>query len=197
MRLHFKGNRRIVFFVLVAGITVACVCIALFCVDCALWMKADRCFENGDHLSAAGYLGAVTCINRHDVRAYQLKAWLEWSFALEQCRRGDEFSPMLARSLQTLERGEKANPRAWELFLEEGLLWECFGQRERSVGCYRTMALYAPVPYVRLYPGILVKCGRVREARDAMEAICARSNDQMSVRQLRELNEMVVTTNKE
>ena len=189
MRLHFDAHMRVfVAFLSIAFVAAVFAYAGSFFVRGALWKKADQSFSRGDYPQAIRYFGMINRLDRYDVQAYQLKSWLEWSIAREQCRVGEDFSRALDCSLNTVRNGRKANPYAWELFLEEGQIWECFGEDGKAAECYRAVFLYGPTPYSRLYPQMLAKCGRTGEACDAMRAICADRNDQMSGRQLKSLS---------
>jgi tetratricopeptide (TPR) repeat protein len=187
MNPHSEGGKTIFFFFLAAFFVIILLSTIFLYVLGSLWQITDLRFGRGDYPGAIRTLGYIALIDRHDIRAYQLKAWLQWSDAVEKSRRGEPYQLEIDAAIATLHSGKRVNPYAWELALEEGQIWECFGDMEKAALCYQEVFAYAPIPYSRLYPQTLKKCGKLKEACDAMASICADRNDRTSGVQLEEL----------
>jgi len=116
-----------------------------------LWVKVDNAFTQGNHNLAKKHLRAITWIQPKNSEAYILKAWLEWSEALLRKKDGSPYEEKLTTALMTLRRGQKYNPKNWQLYFEEGMMWEAFGEEDKSLDAYYQVSIVGPLPYSRMY----------------------------------------------
>ena len=116
-----------------------------------LWAKTDNAFHRGNHNLASNYLRTITWIQPKNSEAYILKSWLEWSEALVRKREGLPYKEKLATALMTLKKGQKYNPKNWQLYFEEGMMWETFGEEDKSLDAYYQVSIVGPLPYSRMY----------------------------------------------
>jgi tetratricopeptide (TPR) repeat protein len=151
-----------------------------------LWMKVDIAFHLGNLDKVEKYLGRIIKQKPDEVDAYILKAWFEWSQAISK---NDERKLNLA--LGTLRKGQWYNPLDFKLYLEEGIMWNAFGNDEEALRAFKVVYTIGPLPYVRMYPHKLKKMGRKIEAYKAMEKIYEKYKDQVTLKCLQRLRKEI------
>jgi len=57
----------------------------------------------------------------------------------------------LKKAVKTYRKGELKNPENWQLYFEEGIMWESFDEKEKSLKAYYKASKYAKPPYSRIY----------------------------------------------
>lgn len=144
-----KKLRKLIIWVFLINL---CVCILfLYFLLPVLWLKVDQAFHRGDYERAVEYLSFISHLNPKDPQPYILKAWLCWSEARVLCLEGRGYKDKLNQAIRTYREGQKHNPENWQLYFEEGIMWESFGEREKSLNAYYKASLYSPSPYNRIY----------------------------------------------
>lgn len=116
-----------------------------------LWLKVDEAFHKGDYKKAEEYLGAIIWLQPKNPSPYILKGWLEWSEAKYLQSIGYPYEELLKKAEKTYKIGEKRIPENWQLYFEEGIMWEAFGRKEESLKAYYLASKYAKPPYNRIY----------------------------------------------
>ncbi|MEO0299943.1 MAG: hypothetical protein ABIM58_04095 [candidate division WOR-3 bacterium] len=153
-----------------------------------LWIKADRAFYFGKYNLAEKYLGRITKLKPEEVDAYILKAWLEWSQAIAK---KDE--KKLNSAIKTLKLGQWYNPFNFKLYLEEGIMWNAFGNDEEALRAFKIVYVIGTIPYVRLYPHKLKSMGKTYEAYKAMKKIYDKFKDEITYQCLKKIEKELKT----
>ena len=116
-----------------------------------LWQRVDEAFHRGDYKRAESYLGIIAWIEPENPQSYILKGWLEWSEARNLQIAGLPYEEQLKKAVKTYRKGELKNPENWQLYFEEGIMWESFDEKEKSLKAYYKASKYAKPPYSRIY----------------------------------------------
>ncbi|MCM8786203.1 MAG: hypothetical protein NC827_01120 [Candidatus Omnitrophica bacterium] len=153
-----------------------------------LWLKADISFHLGDYDRATKYLGKITKQNPNQVDAYVLKAWLEWSQAISK-----NDNKKLNSAIKTLRIGQWYNPFSFQLYLEEGIMWNAFGNDEEALRAYKKVYVVGTIPYVRMYPHKLRQMGKAYEAYKVMEKIYEKYKDEVTLQCLERIKRELKT----
>ncbi|MCM8804146.1 MAG: hypothetical protein NC833_02695 [Candidatus Omnitrophica bacterium] len=153
-----------------------------------LWLKADKAFHLGKYNLAEKYLGKIIKQQPEEVDAYILKAWLEWSQAISK---NDENK--LNSAIKTLQIGKWHNPLNFRLYLEEGIMWNAFGNNEEALKSFKVVYVIGTIPYVRIYPHKLRQIGKTYEAYKAMKKIYEKYKDDTTLQCLERLKKEIST----
>ncbi|MCS7179998.1 MAG: hypothetical protein NZ891_01425 [bacterium] len=141
-----------------------------------LWIKADIAFHYGKYDIAEKFLGRIIKQKPDQVDAYVLKAWLEWSQAISK-----RDPKKLNSAIRTLRLGQWHNPFGFQLYVEEGIMWNAFGNDEAALEAFKKVYVVGNIPYVRLYPHKLKQLGRTYEAYKIMNKIYERYKDEVTL----------------
>lgn len=141
-----------------------------------LWIKADISFHFGKYDLAEKYLGRIIKQQPEQVDAYVLKAWLEWSQAISKNN-----NKKLNSAIKTLKLGQWYNPFSFQLYIEEGIMWNAFGNDEEALKAFKKVYVVGTIPYVRMYPHKLRQMGRTYEAYIAMKKIYEKYKDEVTL----------------
>ncbi|MCM8766563.1 MAG: hypothetical protein NC901_00655 [Candidatus Omnitrophica bacterium] len=153
-----------------------------------LWLKADISFHFGKYDLAAKYLGKIIKQNPKQVDAYVLKAWLEWSQAISKSD-----NKKLNSAIKTLKTGQWHNPFSFQLYLEEGIMWNAFGNDEEALKAFKKVYVVGTIPYVRMYPHKLRQMGKSYEAYKAMKKIYEKYRDEVTLQCLERIKRELTT----
>lgn len=153
-----------------------------------LWIKADMAFHLGKYNLAERYLGRIAKLNPSEVDAFILKAWLEWSQAISN---SDE--KKLNSAIKTLKTGQWYNPLSFKLYLEEGVMWNAFGNNEEALKAFKLVYITGTIPYVRIYPHKLRQMGKTYEAYKVMKKIYEKYKDDVTLQCLERLKKEIST----
>lgn len=147
-----------------------------------LWIKADIAFHYGNYDLAEKLLNRIIKQKPEETIAYVLKAWLEWSQAKSKndCKK-------LNSAIKTLRLGQWYNPFNFYLYLEEGIMWNAFGNDEAALEAFKKVYICGTIPYVRLYPHKLRQMGKTYEAYKVMKKIYEKYGDEVSLQCLERL----------
>jgi len=180
------GRKRIYIYlsILISGI----ICIKFYesRIINILWVKADKAFHLGRYDKAEKYLGRIAKQKPEEVDAYILKAWLEWSEAISK-----NDKRKLNSAVKTLRIGQWYNPFNFKLYLEEGIMWNAFGNDEEALRAFKVVYVIGTIPYVRIYPHKLKNMGRKVEAYKAMKKIYEKYKDEITLRCLERLKKEI------
>jgi len=114
-------------------------------------MKADEAFHQGNYDMAENYLTFISWVEPKNPESYILKGWLQWSHAKNLCSSYLPYENKLNCAVQTYKKGQKNVPFDWQLYFEEGIMWESFGENKKAVkACYKASKL-ARRPYSKIY----------------------------------------------
>jgi len=153
-----------------------------------LWLKADRAFHFGNYDLAEKCLWRIIKQKPDEVNAIVLKAWLEWSQAIS--KKDDK---KLNSALRTLRFGQWYNPLDFKLYLEEGLMWNAFGNDEEALRSFKIVYIVGTIPYVRIYPHKLKQMGKTYEAYKVMKKIYEKYKDELTLQCLKRLEKELKT----
>lgn len=153
-----------------------------------LWIKADISFHLGRYDDAEKYLERIIRQKPDEVQAYVLKAWLEWSQAISKRN-----VKKLNSAVKTLKVGQWHNPFSFQLYLEEGIMWNAFGNDEEALNAFKKVYIVGTIPFVRIYPHKLRKMGKVYEAYKVMEKIYEKYKDDVTLQCLERLKKEIST----
>ncbi|MFN4227140.1 MAG: tetratricopeptide repeat protein [Candidatus Ratteibacteria bacterium] len=153
-----------------------------------LWVKADISFHLGNYDRAEKYLGKIIKLNPNLVDAYVLKAWLEWSQAISK-----NDNKKLNSAIKTLRIGQWHNPFGFQLYLEEGIMWNAFGNDEEALKAFKKVYVIGTIPYVRMYPHKLRQMGKLYEAYKAMKKIYEKYKDDVTLQCLERIKRELTT----
>jgi len=116
-----------------------------------LWLKVDEAFHHGNYERAENYLRAIIWLQPKNPHPYILKGWLEWSEAKYLQSVGCPYEEKLKEAEKTYRIGQKRIPENWQLYFEEGIMWEAFKEKEKSLKAYYSASKYAKPPYNKIY----------------------------------------------
>ncbi|MGB9678196.1 MAG: tetratricopeptide repeat protein [Candidatus Ratteibacteria bacterium] len=153
-----------------------------------LWLKADKAFHLGNYDLAEKCLWRIIKQKPEEVNAYVLKAWLEWSQAITK---NDD--KKLNSAIKTLRLGQWYNPFNFQLYLEEGIMWNAFGNDQEALNAFKKVYITGTIPYVRIYPHKLRQMGRIYEAYKVMEKIYEKYKDEVTSECLERLKKQIST----
>ncbi|HOK57334.1 MAG TPA: hypothetical protein PKV21_06295 [bacterium] len=147
-----------------------------------LWLKADIAFHFGNYDLAEKCLWRIIKQKPEEVDAYVLKAWLEWSQALSK-----NDNKKLNSAIKTLKLGQWYNPFDIRLYMEEGIMWNAFGNDEAALNAFKKIYVIGTIPYVRMYPHKLRQMGKIYEAYKVMKKIYEKYKDDVTFQCLERL----------
>ncbi len=153
-----------------------------------LWLKADKAFHFGNYDLAEKYLWRIIKQKPDEVDAYVLKAWLEWSQAILK-----NDSKKLDSAIKTLKLGQWHNPFSFQLYLEEGIMWNAFGNDEEALKVFKIVYIIGTIPYVRIYPHKLRQMGKKFEAYKIMKKIYEKYKDDITFQCLKKIEREIST----
>jgi len=116
-----------------------------------VWLKVDNAFHQGNYDMAENYLTFISWVEPKNPEAYVLKGWLQWSQAKNLCSFNLPYKDKLNCALQTYRKGQKNVPSDWQLYFEEGIMWEAFGENKKAVEAYYKVSNLAKKPYSKIY----------------------------------------------
>lgn len=116
-----------------------------------IWLKVDDAFHHGNYELAEKYLSFISWINPKDPQPYILKGWLLWSEAKVLHSYNLPYQEKLKCAVETYRKGQEKVPSNWQLYFEEGVMWEAFGENEKAVRAYYYASKLAKGPYSRIY----------------------------------------------
>jgi len=116
-----------------------------------IWTKVDDAFHQGNYDMAENYLTFISWIEPKNPEPYILKGWLEWSQAKNLCSSHLPYKNKLNCAVQTYRKGQKNVPSNWQLYFEEGIMWEAFGENKKAVKAYYKASKLAKKPYSKIY----------------------------------------------
>ncbi|MCM8805068.1 MAG: hypothetical protein NC833_07440 [Candidatus Omnitrophica bacterium] len=116
-----------------------------------LWIKVDQAFHCGDYDRAIEYLSFISFIQPKDPESYILKAWLQWSEAKFLYSQKLPYKEKLNQAVKTYREGQKNNPTNWQIYFEEGMMWEAFGEKDMAIKLYFISSKYSLPPYNKIY----------------------------------------------
>ena len=102
-----------------------------------LWRGTDLAFVRGNYGRAEMLLGVLIWVEHDDVEPHVLKAWLEWSEAKGLAMERKPYMRKLRAAVKTYRAGREHHPHDWRICYEEGMMWESFGDEEKSREAYR------------------------------------------------------------
>jgi tetratricopeptide (TPR) repeat protein len=151
-----------------------------------LWLKADKYFHYGNYDFAERCLWRIIKQDPSQVDAFILKAWLEWSQAISK-----NDSKKLNSAVKTLKIGQWYHPFNFKLYLEEGIMWNAFGNDEEALNAFKKVYVFGTIPYVRIYAHKLRQMGRTYEAYNVMKKIYEKYKDDVTLQCLEKLKKQL------
>lgn len=116
-----------------------------------VWLKVDNAFHHGNYNMAENYLTFISWVEPENPKPYILKGWLQWSQARNLYSAHLPYKEKLQSAVKTYRKGNKYAPSDWQLYFEEGIMWESFNENEKAVRAYYNVSQLAGEPYCRIY----------------------------------------------
>lgn len=145
-----KRFKFLVFFSFFVVFPISCI-LSFHLLIPVLWIKTDQAFHCGNYERVVDYLSYISYMQPKNSEVYILKAWIQWSDALFLYKKGLPYKEKLEQAIETYEKGKKYNPTNWQIYFEEGMMWEAFGEKEKALQLYKISSYYAKPPYNRIY----------------------------------------------